>query len=153
MNNMKFSLIAGAMLALSSCDNSASSNNGELGTLAGGVIGAVVGSQFGGGDGKILAAVAGAAAGGYIGGQIGANMDKVNRMKVNDTLENTQTNQSRSWVDPDTKAQYTVKPTKTITEANKVCRDYMMSVVIDGKLETATGSACRGKDGNWQVAE
>lgn len=153
MNNMKVALAAAVILAVSSCDNSSTSNNNELGTLTGGVIGAVVGSQLGGGDGKVLAAVAGAAAGGYIGGQIGASMDKVNRMKVNDTLENTKTNQSRSWVDPDTKAQYTVKPTKTIKEADKVCRDYMMSVVIDGNLETATGTACRDKNGNWQVAE
>ncbi len=157
MKNVKFMVVASTILAISSCDNSANSDNSELGTITGGVIGAVVGSQFGGGDGKILAAVAGAAAGGYIGSQIGANMDKVNRMKVNEALENTKTNQSRSWVDPDTKVQYTIKPTKTIKQADKsgekICRKYIMSIVVDGELETATGNACRGKDGTWQVAE
>jgi surface antigen len=157
MKNIKFVFVAMIMFVISSCDNSATSNNSELGVITGGVIGAVVGSQFGGGDGKILAATAGAVAGGYIGSQIGENMDKVNRMKVNDALENTKTNQSRSWVDPDTKAQYTIKPTKTINQTTefgeKVCRKYMMSIVIDGKLDTATGTACRDKNGDWQVAE
>jgi hypothetical protein len=31
------------------------------------------------------------------------------------------------------------------------CRTFRTTVVIDGRAETATGTACQGPDGSWQI--
>ncbi|MBT4885222.1 MAG: glycine zipper 2TM domain-containing protein [Legionellales bacterium] len=148
---LKCSLIGScvSVLLLVSCAEDIS--NRDLGTMTGGVIGGVLGAQFGKGDGQVAAAAAGAILGGVIGGNVGESMDELNRMKMAKVLENTKTNHSHSWVDPDSKAKYTVKPTKTIHKDNTVCRNYTMSVVVDGNLETAQGLACRNANGNWDI--
>jgi len=45
-----------------------------------------------------------------------------------------------------------VTPTKTYQTANGTyCREYQTTVLIDGKQERATGTACRQADGSWRV--
>jgi len=151
VNKMGFISCCVSIFILSSCAEDAS--NRDIGTITGGVIGGVLGAQFGKGDGQVAAAAAGAILGGVIGGNVGESMDELNRMKMAKVLENTKTNHSHSWIDPDSKAKYTVKPTKTIHKASTVCRNYTMSVVIDGNLETAQGEACRDANGNWNIVD
>ena len=138
------------LLMLAACDNSQLTNQ-DVGAMTGGVVGAVLGSQFGKGDGKVAAAAAGAVVGGIVGGNIGSSLDELNRMKMANVLETTQTNHAHSWVDPDTNTKYTVKPTKTIKTDQRVCREYTMSIVVDGSLQTAKGTACRDASGNWAI--
>ena len=138
-------------LSLTACGPNA--NNQDVGVIAGSIVGGIVGSQVGDGDGKAAATAVGIVAGSIIGGNIGASMDELNRLKMSEALEDTKTNHARSWVDPDNNAKYTVKPTKTVYEKDTVCRNFTMSVVIDGKLETASGVACRDKNGNWNIVK
>lgn len=121
------------------------------GQVVGGVLGGVLGSQVGKGKGRTAAIIAGTLAGAYFGGKIGKTMDESDRQKAYTSLENNQTNQPTSWQNPDSGNAYTVTPTKTYNSASGgPCRDYTTEVVIDGRRETATGTACR-ENGSWRV--
>lgn len=127
-----------------------SASKQETGAVVGGVLGGVLGSQVGSGRGNTAATIAGVLVGGYIGGSIGKGMDETDRQNAYNTFEHNQTNQPTSWKNPDSGRAYTVTPTKTYDSASGPCREYTTEVVIDGRRETATGTACR-ENGSWRV--
>ncbi|WP_409929545.1 RT0821/Lpp0805 family surface protein [Sulfuriflexus sp.] len=120
------------------------------GQVVGGLLGGVLGSQIGKGKGRTAAIIAGTLAGAYFGGKVGKSMDETDRQKAYDSLEYNQTNQPASWENPDSGNAYTVTPTRTYSSDSRPCRDYTTEVVIDGRRETATGTACR-ENGTWRV--
>jgi surface antigen len=135
-------------LSLFGCQSSPSKET--TGQVVGGVLGGVLGSQVGSGRGKTAATIAGVLIGGYLGGNIGKSMDETDRQNAYNALENNQTNHASSWRNPDSGNAYTVTPTKTYDSASGPCRDYTTEVVIDGRRETATGTACR-ENGSWRI--
>ena len=136
-------------LQLTSCSNMG--ENQQVGSITGGVIGGLLGSQVGGGSGRTAAIIGGSIIGSMIGGNVGSQMDDANRLRVAHALENTRLNHSRSWVDDDTGYRYTVVPTKTYHQHGKLCRQYTTSILVDGELKNAKGTACRNKEGNWII--
>jgi len=138
------------MLSLAGCS---SMSNQDVGVLTGGAIGGAVGSLFGKGSGKILAAVGGAVLGGYLGGRIGHSMDQVDRMRMNQALNNSHTNQVTTWHNPDNGNTYSVRPTRTYYHSDQPCRDFTTKAIIGGKRETIYGKACRKADGTWKVIQ
>jgi surface antigen len=42
-------------------------------------------------------------------------------------------------------------PIRTYEASGGPCREYATSVVIDGKTQTAHGTACREPDGTWRI--
>lgn len=135
-------------LSLLGCQTAPSSES--TGTVVGGVLGGVLGSQVGKGKGRTAAIIAGTLAGAYFGGKIGKTMDEVDRQKAYNALEQNPTNQASSWRNPDSGNAYTVTPTRTYNAASGPCRDYTTEVIIDGRRESATGTACR-ENGTWRV--
>ncbi|OQW93342.1 MAG: hypothetical protein BWK79_11615 [Beggiatoa sp. IS2] len=121
------------------------------GAVLGGVLGGVAGSQVGGGRGRDVAMVVGTILGAAIGGAVGASMDETDKQQTAKALENTPTNQTVSWKNPDTNAEYSVTPTRTYEQAGTNCRDFATKAVINGKKETVYGTACRQPDGTWKV--
>ena len=134
-------------LSLLGCQSASKQDTGQV---VGGVLGGVLGSQVGSGSGKTAATIAGVLIGGYIGGNIGKTMDETDRQNSYNALEHNQTNQPASWRNPDSGNAYTVTPTKTYTADSGPCREYTTEVVIDGRRETATGTACR-ENGSWRI--
>jgi len=122
----------------------------DTGRVIGAVVGGVLGSNVGGGKGRTAAIIAGTLIGGYLGGKIGKTMDDNDRYKANQAFETNPTNQASSWRNPDSGNEYTVTPTNTYTSNSGPCRDYTTEVIIDGRRETATGTACR-ENGQWRV--
>lgn len=125
----------------------------QMSTIAGGALGSVLGHQFGSGKGRAAATIAGALIGGYLAGNAGRTMDDVNRMKVAKALETTRTNHTKSWIDPDSQAEYAVTPTRTYHKHKMPCREFTTSILMDGRLQTAKGVACRDRNGNWRIVE
>lgn len=124
----------------------------NTGRVIGGVLGGVAGSQVGDGRGRTAATVIGTIAGAAIGGAVGKSMDDTDRLKAGHALENNRTNQSSSWHNPDSGANYTVTPTRTWqSDAGRYCREYQTDVTVGGKTEHAYGTACRQPDGSWKV--
>ena len=121
------------------------------GTLFGAIAGALVGSQFGSGSGQVAAAVAGSVIGGMAGAEIGKQMDENDRLRKEQALDQTPTNQSSTWFNPDTGRRYKITPLRTYASAEGPCREFQADAFIDGQRETVVGKACRQSDGTWKT--
>ncbi|MEM1243521.1 MAG: RT0821/Lpp0805 family surface protein [Pseudomonadota bacterium] len=143
-------IVSGLMLTLTACSGV---SNQDAGVVTGGLVGGALGSLFGGGSGKILATAGGAVLGAYLGGRIGKNMDDTDRLKMQHALNDSRTNHTTTWRNPDTHAVYHVKPTRTYYRGNQPCRDYTTTAIIGGKKESIYGRACRMADGSWKVVK
>jgi len=143
-------LFISALFAVSLTACQSSPTQEDTGRVIGAVVGGVLGSNVGGGRGKTAAIIAGTILGGYFGGKIGKTMDDNDRYRANQAFETTPTNQASSWRNPDSGNEYSVTPTRTYATNDGPCRDYTTEVIIDGKRETATGTACR-ENGKWRV--
>jgi len=150
MRHKFFAVLLPVILSVSLVGCQSTPTKEDSGQVVGGLLGGVLGSQIGKGKGRTAAIIAGTLAGAYFGGKIGKSMDETDRQKAYDSLEHNQTNQPASWKNPDSGNAYTVTPTRTYSAENRPCRDYTTEVVIDGRRETATGTACR-ENGTWRV--
>ena len=144
-------LMAGALsLALVGCAAPGGPNE-TGGTVIGGVLGGALGSQIGGGRGRTVATVVGALIGANIGANVGRSMDANDRMRTAQVFETVPTGQSSQWVNPDTRNQFAVTPTRTYERGGAPCREYTMQAMVGGRPDTVYGTACRQPDGTWQV--
>ena len=141
-------LIAAALL-LAACQTPPTQQ--QTGTVVGGLLGGVLGSQMGRGGGKTAATVIGTLVGAALGGAVGRSMDDTDRLKTAQALETARTGQSRTWTNPDTRATYTVTPTRTRETDAGPCREYTVDARIDGQAEKVYGQACRQTDGSWRA--
>lgn len=122
------------------------------GTILGAVAGGAIGSMFGGGAGKAAAIVAGTMIGGFIGNQVGKNMDENARQQAYAAQMNAiNAGQPQSWRAP-SGAYGSVSPGPVyVDQSSQACRQYTHTIVVDGKKQTGTGTACRNPNGTWQI--
>jgi surface antigen len=125
--------------------------NETSGTIIGGVLGGALGSQVGGGRGRTAATVIGALIGANIGANVGRSMDGNDRARTANAFETSGTGQTTQWVNPDSRNQYAVTPTRTYESAGAPCREYTMKAVVGGRPDNVYGTACRQPDGSWKV--
>lgn len=126
------------------------------GALLGAGTGALLGAQLGHGHGRLLAVAVGSLAGAMIGQNVGRSLDQTDRLVMNQTtqqgLEHSRSQETTTWVNPDTKHSGSLTPLKTYqTAKNEYCREYLQTVVIAGEENRAYGTACRKPDGSWKV--
>ncbi len=134
------------LFALSSCTNINKAQTGAVGGAAGG---AIIGQAIGHNTESTLI---GAAVGTMLGYIVGNEMDKYDRQQLNHTYERGVSNQTQSWVNPDSGNQYSVTPQPAyITPSQQVCRKAEIDAVIDGKSERTYTTACRDANGHWQL--
>jgi len=144
MNNKLVTLCV-AVAFLTGCATGGPNQTG--GTLIGGAAGALVGSQFGKGHGRLAGVAVGALLGSAIGGSIGKSMDQVDKQMQQETtyyaLVKQPDNSVSTWHNPNKAHSGSVIVTQTIEKNDKVCRDFVQTVIIDGKQEEVAGRACR----------
>lgn len=150
--------VTAASIGLSACGGAGPKET--IGTLGGGALGGFAGSQIGkkGSAGNLAATAGLALLGAWFGNEIGKSLDRADRQAAENSalqaFEYAPDGQSRSWQNPNKNTSGYTTPTRTYKSNNRnyeVCRDYQSSVVIDGQLETATGTACRQPNGTWQI--
>lgn len=156
ISNVILVVLAGSMLQ--ACTGPSGMNKQGGGTLIGGATGALLGAQFGKGDGKLVAVGAGALLGALLGGAIGAGMDeqdkKLAELSTQKALESAPANSNVGWHNPDNGHYGYVKPHKAYRNSyGQNCRGYTQSVVIEGKLQEVTGTACRTSNGQWKIVD
>jgi surface antigen len=137
--------------ALAGCAGQGPNETG--GTIVGGVLGGAIGNQVGGGSGRTVATVLGTLIGASIGANIGRHMDGNDLRRTAQVLETVPVGQSTQWVNPDTRNQYTVTPTRTYDSAGAPCREYTVQAYVGGRPDTVYGTACRQSDGSWRVVQ
>lgn len=126
------------------------------GTVLGGIAGGVLGSRIGGGRGKTVATIAGAILGGVLGGAIGKQLDERDKLLMarttQTTLETAPSGKTTKWRNPDSGHSGTVTPEPSYqSSSGETCRPFTQTIFVDGKKETAKGSACRNPDGTWRI--
>ena len=124
-----------------------------LGTVVGAAGGGLIAAAAGGGAGWI---VAGSLLGGLAGGVVGHKLDARDKRMAEEAaaraFEHNQTGQTSTWTNPDTGNSGTVTPTKTYQLASgQYCRRYTQTINVGGEPQEASGTACRGSDGTWQI--
>lgn len=146
-----------AALPLAGCAGDPVTGTGpreNTGTLLGAVTGAAIGSQFGGTAGsRVAAGVAGAAIGGLIGNRIGAALDDEDRRLAYEAqlaaLETGRSGAPKSWRNPDSGRYGSIVPGPAYEQGGTQCRQFTHTIYIDGRPQTARGTACRNPDGSW----
>ena len=145
------SIVMASSAVLTGC---AGASREQTSSIVGSVIGGAAGYQFGKGDGKKVATVLGAIAGGMIGGNIGRGLDQQDQQRVSQTLETAPRNQKVAWNNPNTQTNYEFTPVTEKYQGNvngqaTQCRDYVMDVFIEGRMQQVNGRACKNNSGQW----
>lgn len=154
MNRKWITLMVLTTLFLGGCASMGTKEG--AGTLIGAGTGALVGSQFGGGKGALVGVAIGTLAGALMGQEVGRSLDRADHMAMKQNaqyaLENSPTNQSTNWVNPDSGHSGAVTPMRTYADpAGSPCREYLQTVQVGGEEQTAYGTACRQADGSWKI--
>ena len=157
---IQFSFIGLALMSLSACAGQGGIGGigpkAGIGALVAGALGGYGGSQICDGDcGNAMTAV-GAITGLAIGYGIGDSLDNIDRMyaeQANQKALNTaQVGQGITWNNPQTGNSGTTVVTNRGTASNGAgCAAYSQTIYVQGKAQTATGTACQRQDGTWQI--
>ena len=146
---IRYCLASLLVIAMSGC--TAPATQEQSGMVIGGLLGGLLGAQVGQGSGRTAAIILGTVVGANIGGNVGRSMDETDRLKTAHALESVRTGVPTRWVNPDTRNQYTVVPTRTYDASSGPCREYTVDAVIGGRIEKVVGTACRQADGSWRT--
>ena len=151
-------LVLATATALGACSGPSGYGGGPkagVGTLAGAVAGGVIGNQIGSGGGRTAATAIGAVLGGLIGHEIGSALDERDRERAlaaeYQALEYGRAGGKVGWKNPDSGRYGEVVPGPAYESAGNQCRTYTHTIYIDGRPQTANGTACRRPDGTWQT--
>lgn len=145
-----------AALSLGACESIQQGGMKErIGSASGAVIGGILGSKIGSGSGQLWATGAGALIGTLVGSEIGKSLDAADRSAManaNQRAQSAPIGESVSWNNPDSGNYGTVTPVRDgRSSAGRYCREYEQTIYIDGRQETAVGTACQNSDGTWEV--
>lgn len=163
---MKTKILALALipaLALGACAQDGSGNpwgmgnKQTVGTGAGAILGGLFGSKVGKGSGQLWATGAGALLGAFVGSEIGKSLDQADIAYHQQAVERAYTaplNQEITWNNANSGHRGSVTPIREGRQAStgNLCRQYKQTIIIDGKAETANGTACQERDGSWTLA-
>ena len=140
-------------LMATGCATIESNPKTTIGAVGGGTVGGLIAAAAGGNPAAIAASVIG---GMLVGGLVGNLLDERDKRMASEAayraMESAPSGKPVAWQNPDSGHSGTVTPTRTYqTGDGTYCRNYQTTVVIDGKQEQATGTACRQPDGTWRV--
>jgi surface antigen len=154
----KFTVLAVALTGVILAACSSDPGPKEVGgTLVGAGAGALTGNAAGGAAGNRAAgAAAGAAIGGMLGNRIGAAMDDEDKRRAYaaqmQALDKGPSGAPVAWRNPDSGRYGSIVPGPAYDSNGRNCRQFTHTIYIDGKPQTARGTACRDPDGSWQPA-
>jgi surface antigen len=162
MKKVILSLAVVSLLTLGGCAQNGQpnawgmGNKQTVGTAGGAVLGGLLGSKMGKGSGQLWATGAGALLGAFVGSSIGQSLDQADMAYHQQAFERAYTaplNEPVRWTNPDTGHSGMVVPVREGRQASTggLCRQYKQTIYVDGRSETAYGTACQNSDGTWQL--
>ena len=162
MKTKILALVLISTLALSACAQDGSQNPWGMGTKqtvgtgAGALVGGILGSKMGGGSGKLWATGAGALLGAFAGSSIGKSLDQADMAYHQQAVEQAETgplNKTVDWNNAESGHSGSVTPIREghVQGSGQLCREYKQSINVDGKSQTAVGTACQNSDGTWTL--
>lgn len=156
MKRTALSLLLVSTLALGACETMQGMGPKQgLGTAVGAVGGGLAGSQIGSGSGRLWATGAGALLGAFVGSEIGGSLDKADRAyaeQASSRAHSAPLGETISWENPQSGNHGTITPVKQgKSSSGELCREYQQTIVVEGRAETAYGTACQQADGTWRL--
>lgn len=144
---------AALVLGLAACEGGQGLDSGTIGTIGGAAGGGLIGSQIGSGTGQLAATAIGTLVGALAGREVGRQLgDEGGSRAASAERQALASNETITWNNPQTNAYGSVNPQNTYTNADgQLCRDYTHSITVNGRQETARGTACRQSDGTWRL--
>jgi surface antigen len=139
-------LLLAGLLAIGGCET-----RQETGRVVGGAAGAVAGSQVGDGATRVAAVLLGTALGAALGDRVGAWLDDEDEARAQNVLETNRTEETTSWTNPDTGADWAMTPTRTFEDGTRPCREFETVVRVEDEAHVVDGVACRNDDGEWEI--
>jgi surface antigen len=151
----KIVAIALVAVVLAGCAAVESNPKTTIGAAGGATVGGLIAAAASANPAAIAASVVGGLlVGGLVGNLLDERDKRLQAEAAHKALETAPAGQSVAWKNPDSGHSGTVTPTKTYqTASGTYCREYQATVEIEGKQEKATGKACRGQDGRWQISK
>jgi surface antigen len=71
---------------------------------------------------------------------------------VTRALETTPVGTASTWRNPDKGNSGSIIPTRTFrNRSGAYCREFQQEIVVDGRPQQATNTACRQPDGAWRT--
>lgn len=154
-------LMALSVVFLGACESTGFNGFGGMGSKqtvgagSGAILGGIAGAQIGGGDGRLIATGVGAVLGGLLGSEIGKSLDRADMAYMNQATTRAHSvpvGQTVRWNNPESGHSGYVTPRRDGTSSlGRYCREYEQAIVVDGRTETAIGTACQNEDGTWEV--
>lgn len=140
-------------LALGACAQGGGIDSSTIGTLGGAAGGALLGSQIGSGTGNLAATAIGTLVGAFAGREIARNFGDSDQERASVAERQALADNRRiTWNNPETGHSGAIAPVRTYTsDDGRTCRVYTHRIEVDGRNETARGTACRQSDGSWQL--
>lgn len=129
-----------------------------IGTAIGALLGGVTGNQFGKGSGNDAATVVGALIGGFAGNYLTRQIRCDDRPYAQDTYYDAyqygSNGRQYEWRNPRSGNYGYVTPTSWYENGRgDDCREFRQTIYVDGRRETATGTACRNANGTWRIVQ
>lgn len=154
---LRTSVAAALLVSLSACSWN-DQRTETMGGVLGGILGGVVGSKMGKGTGQNISIIIGATLGTMWGQDIAKGMTQTDKIyserTTQDTLEYGKPGETATWSNPDSGNSGAVTIEKTYAnDKGENCRQFETTVNVEGEERTATGTACRTSDGEWQVVD
>lgn len=156
MKNMILMTAMMAVFALGACESwSTSGYKEKIGAGTGAILGGIAGAQVGKGDGRLIATGVGALLGTLIGSEVGKSLDKADMayaQSANQRAHAIPVGQTVQWNNPESGNSGSITPRRDgYSSTGRYCREYEQTIIVDGRQETAVGTACQNPDGTWQV--
>ena len=149
-------LVSSLALSLSACTRPDGSVSREtVGSVAGAIGGAVLGAKIGIAGSSTIGASVGTFAGATLGREIGKGLDQADMERMYRAQEkayNAPLGETIYWDNPETENHGSFTAMRQgETVSGRYCREFEQTVTIGGEEKMATGRACQGDDGTWQV--
>jgi surface antigen len=157
MKHLTLIALAVSMISLGACQNTmGNAGNKQLaGTGIGAVAGGLLGSQIGSGSGRLWATGAGVLLGALAGSEIGSSLDNADRaaaMQAQQRAYSAPIGETVTWNNPNSGHSGSYTPVRDgYSSSGRYCREYNQTIYIDGRQESAHGTACRQPDGTWEI--
>ena len=160
---LALAIIALALPARADClDNARNAGPGEIGlnkttgdALVGAALGGLLGSQMGKGNGRLVGTAIGILGGAWLGSTLGRRLDEADRAyesRAGARALAAPTGRQVAWRNPDSGHSGSLRPVRSWQDTDGLpCRELERRVDIDGRMETATVTACRDRNGDWEV--
>ena len=126
-----------------------------VGVGLGGYAGGYLGSQVGTGATQTVSTIVGASVGALFGAAIGRRLAQADLNLIGQateqTLETSPSGSATAWRNPDSGHAGSVVAGPAQARDSRPCRPFQQTLVIDGQIERAEGTACRRADGGWDL--